>query len=334
MLVFGEDMKRRDFLRLAAGGVGAAFPAVARAQSAKFLIGYLSVQATAERPDYVAAFHNGLAAQGFVEGQNLTIEYRAADGQAERLPGLAADLVRRGVAAIATSGGPPAALAAKRATETIPVVFASGGDPVQLGLVSNFSRPDKNLTGLYFLFTDLVAKRLALLHELLPKAKRVALLVNPSNPAEAEPTVRNATAAARELDLDVKVFNANLQSMDGALADLLSWRADAIFVGPDPSFSSQPRRLVDFEARHALPASYFIRNFVEAGGLMSYGPDAVENQTQLGIYIGRILKGEKPRDLPVVQPTKYDLVINLKTAKALAIEVPAQLLARTDQVIE
>jgi putative ABC transport system substrate-binding protein len=328
-------MKRRDFIRVAVGGAAAAFSAVARAQqSAKPSIGYLSVQATAERPDYVAAFHNGLAAQGFVEGQNITIEYRAANGNLERLPGLAADLVRQGVAAIATSGGPPAALAAKRATETIPIVFASGGDPVQLGLVSNFSRPDKNLTGLYFLFTDLVAKRLALLHEVLPKAKRVAVLVNPSNAAEAEPTVRNATAAGRELDLDVKVFNANLQSIDGAFADLLARRADVLFVGPDPSFSSQPHRFVDFEARHALPASYFIRNFVEIGGLMSYGPDAVENQIQLGIYIGRILKGEKPGNLPVVQPTKYDLVINLKTAKTFGIEVPAQMLARVDKVIE
>jgi putative ABC transport system substrate-binding protein len=328
-------MKRRDFIRVMVGGVAAAYPTVVRAQqSAKPLIGYLSVQATAERPDYIAAFHNGLAAQGFVEGQNITIEYRAANGNLEKLPGLAAELVQRGVAAIATSGGPPAALAAKRATEIIPIVFASGGDPVQLGLVSNFSRPDKNLTGLYFLFTDLVAKRLALLHELLPKAKRIAVLVNPSNAAEAEPTVLNATAAARELALEVKVFNASLQSIDGAFADVLAWRADALFVGPDPSFSSQPFRFVDFEARHALPASYFIRNYVEAGGLMSYGPDAVENQMQLGIYIGRILKGEKPGNLPVVQPTKYDLVINLKTAKALGIEVPAQMLARTDKVIE
>jgi putative tryptophan/tyrosine transport system substrate-binding protein len=199
MRVLGKCMKRRDFIRVTAASVAAAFPAIARAQqSANPLIGYLSVQATAERPDYIAAFRNGLAAQGFVEGQNITVEYRSANGNLERLRGLAAGLVQRGVAAIATSGGPPAALAANRATETIPIVFASGGDPVQLGLVSNFSRPDKNLTGIYFLFTDLVAKRLALLHELLPKAKRVAVLVNPANAAEAEPTVRNATAAARD----------------------------------------------------------------------------------------------------------------------------------------
>lgn len=327
-------MRRREFIRVAGGAV-AALPFSARAQqAAKPLIGYLSVQAIAERPDYVAAFHGGLAAQGFVEGQNVTIEYRAANGRLEALPELAADLVRHGVAAIATSGGPPAALAAKRATETIPIVFASGGDPVQLGLVSNFSRPDRNLTGLYFLFTDLVAKRMALLHELLPKAKRIAVLVNPSNPAEAEPTIRNATAAGRELDLELKVFSASLQTIERTFADLLVWRPDAFFVGPDPSYSSQPFRFAEFESRHALPASYFIRNFVEAGGLMSYGPDAVENQTQLGIYIGRILKGEKPGNLPVVQPTKYDLVINLKTAKVLGIEIPAQFLARADKVIE
>jgi putative ABC transport system substrate-binding protein len=325
-------MKRRAFI---AGLGAAAVPFSARAQqAARPVIGYLSVQATAERPDYVAAFHSGLAAQGFVEGQNLTIEYRAANGRLEALPELAADLVRRGVAAIATSGGPPAALAAKRATETIPIVFTSGGDPVQLGLVSNFTRPDKNLTGLYFLFTDLVAKRMALLHELLPKAKRIAVLVNPANPAEAEPTVRNATAAGRELGLELKIFNASLQTVDKVFAELSAWRPDALFVGPDPSYSSQAFRFVEFEARLALPASYFIRNYVEAGGLMSYGPDAVENQTQLGIYIGRILKGEKPADLPVMQPTKYDLVINLKTARALGVEVPAQLLARADKVIE
>jgi putative ABC transport system substrate-binding protein len=327
-------MRRREFIRMA-GGAAIALPFSARAQqSAKPVIGYLSVQATAERPDYVAAFHKGLAAQGFVEGQNITIEYRAANGRLEALPELAADLVRRGVAAIATSGGPPAALAAKRATEAIPIVFTSGGDPVQLGLVSNFSRPDKNLTGLYFLFTDLVAKRMALLHELLPKAKRIAVVVNPSNPAEAEPSLRNAATAGRELGLELKIFSASPQTIDKFFADLAAWRPDALFVGPDPSFSSQAVRFVEFEARNALPASYFIRNFVEAGGLMSYGPDAVENQTQLGIYIGRILKGDKPADLPVVQPNKYDLVINLKTAKALHIEVPPQLLARADEVIE
>jgi len=328
-------MRRRDFIWVAAGGIAVALPSVVRAQqSAKPRIGYLSVQAVAERPDYVAAFRSGLATQGFVEGQNIEIEYRAADGVLEKLPALAADLVRQGVAAIATSGGPPAAIAAKHATETIPIVFTSGGDPVQMGLVSNFSRPDKNLTGLYFLFTDLVAKRLALLHELLPAAKRIAVLVNPANAAEAEPAVQNATSAGRELGLDIKVFNANLQSLDSAFAGLVMWRADALFVGPDPSFSSQTIRFVNFEAQQKLPTSYFIRNFVEAGGLMSYGPDAVDNQTLLGSYVGRILKGEKPGDLPVVQPTKYDLVINLKTARALGIDVPAQLLARADKVVE
>jgi putative ABC transport system substrate-binding protein len=175
---------------------------------------------------------------------------------------------------------------------------------------------------------------MALLHELLPKAQRVAVLVNPLNPAEAEPTVRNAMAAGRELGLELKVFSSSLQTIDHALTEVTAWQPDALFVGPDPSYSSQPSRFVEFESRHALPASYFIRNFVEAGGLTSYGPDAVENQIQLGIYVGRILKGEKPGDLPVVQPTKYDLVVNLKTAKALGVDVPVQFLARADKVIE
>jgi putative ABC transport system substrate-binding protein len=204
------------------------------------VVGYLSVQPVAKRPQYVDAFRKGMADQGFVEGQNITIEYRAAENRLERLPELGADLVSRQVAAIATSGGPPAALAAKRATNSIPVVFASGGDPVQLGLVSSFSRPGGNLTGIYFLFTELTAKRLALLHELVPKAKRVALLVNPTNPAETEPTLRNAAMASRELGLEVSAFNANAPSeIDSAFTAMKAWRADAVFIAPDPTFSSR-----------------------------------------------------------------------------------------------
>src|SRR5262249_55742277 len=232
-------------------------------------------------------------------------------------------------------GGPPAALAAKRATETIPIVFASGGDPVQLGLVSSFRRPGGNLTGLYFLLTELVGKRLALMHELIPRAKRIAVLVNPTNAAEAEPTVRNASAAGRELGLDIQVFNARTSGeIEAAFPAIAGWRADALFVGPDPSFSAQGTQLVPLAERHMLPASYFSRDLVEAGGLMSYGSDLADNQRQLGVYAGRILKGEKPGDLPVVQPTKYEWVVNLKTAKALNIEVPLMLQARIDEVIE
>ncbi len=328
-------MRRRDFIGGLAGSA-AAWPLAASAQpSGRPVVGYLSIHTIADRPRYLDAFRNGLATVGFVEGQNLTIEYRAADGNAERLPELAAGLVRRQVAVIATSGGPPAAFAAKRASEIIPVVFASGGDPVQLGLVSSFNRPGGNLTGLYFLLPELVAKRLGLMHELLPQAKRIALLVNPANGAEAEPTVRNAFTAGRELGLDIQVFNADTTGeMDAAFAAMSNWRPDALFVGPDPSFSARGPQLVALVERRMLPAFYFSRDLVEVGGLMSYGPDIADNQTQLGVYVGRILKGEKPGDLPVVQPTKFEMVINLKTAKALKIEVPPMLLARADEVIE
>ena len=327
-------MRRREFITLLGGA--AAWPSVARAQQpAEPVIGYLAVQAIAARPHYLAAFRKGLAAEGFVEGQNVTIEYRSADGRSERLPDLAADLVRRQVAVIASAGGPPAALAAKRATETIPVVFASGGDPVQLGLVPSFNRPGGNLTGLYYQLTELVEKRLALLHELVPSAKRVAVLVNPTNPAEAEPTVRNASTARDALGLEIHVFKASTNGeIDSAFTTMADRRPDTLFVAPDTFFNSQGMQLVRLAARHALPASYFSRDIVEAGGLMSYGPNLAEQQRQLGIYVGRILKGEKPGDLPVVQPTNFELVINLKTAKALGIEVPPNLLARADEVIE
>ena len=328
-------MRRREFLTLL-GGATASWPLAARAQQpSKPVIGYLSVQAIAARPHYLAAFRRGLAAEGFVEGQTVSIEYRAADSRPERLPDLVADLVRRQVAVIATAGGPPAALAAKRATETIPIVFASGGDPVQLGLVSSFNRPGGNLTGLYYLLTELVAKRLALLHEVLPGAKRIAVLVNPSNAAEAEPTVRNASAAGSALGLDIQVFNAGTSGeIDTALAAFADRRPDALFVGPDTFFTAQGPQILRLAARHALPVSYFSRDLVEAGGLMSYGPDLAEQQRQLGVYVGRILKGEKPGDLPVEQPTKFDLVINLTAAKALGLDIPPTLLARADEVIE
>lgn len=329
-------MRRRDFIRVVAGGAAVALPASARSQQpAKPVVGYLSIQAIAARKQYIDAFRRGLASEGFVEGQNVTVEYRAADSRPEQLPELAADLVRRKVAAIATSGGPPAALAAKRATETIPIVFASGGDPVHLGFVSTFSRPDKNLTGVYFQLSELVAKRLALLHELLPGARRVALLVNPTNAAEAQPTAQNAAAAAQALGLETKVFNAGTTNeIDVAFATLGGQRPDALFVGPDPMFASEFMRIVSLATRHALPASYFSRDFVEAGGLMSYGPSLEDNQRVVGVYVGRLLKGEKVSDLPVVQPTKYDLIVNLKTLKELGLTVPPTLLARADEVIE
>ena len=325
-------LKRREFIMLLGGAV--ALPLVASAQQVvEAVIGFLS-PALATRQHWLAAFRRGLGTEGFIEGQNLTIEYRSDDGGAEGLPELAADLVRRQVAVIFASG-PPAALAAKRSTQTIPIVFLSGGDPVQMNLVSSFHRPDGNVAGFYFLATDLVAKRLALLHELLPRAKRVAVLVNPTNAATAKPTAHDVAIAGRALSLNIEIFNAStVGEIDAAFAAFSGWRAEALFIGPDPFFNTERAQLVTLAARHALPASYFQRDHVEANGLMSYGPDYAESYHQAGVYVGRLLKGARPADLPVQQPTKYELVINLKTAKALGIEVPPTLLARADEVIE
>lgn len=327
-------MKRREFL--GAIGGAAAWPLVARAQQTAIpVIGYLSVQSAAERPKYLAALRKGLSAEGFVDGENVTIETHSADGRLERLPNLAASLVRRPVAAIVCAGGAPALLAAKRATETIPIVFISGGDPVLLGLVSSLNQPGGNLTGVYFVLSELVGKRLALLHEVLPSAKRIAVLNNPANPAEAEPAMRQASDASRALGLDIKIFDVRAgEEIEAAFSSLVDWRAEAVFVAPDPMFSTRRAQLVSLCARHALAASYFLREFVESGGLMSYGPDNAENHGQIGVYLGRILKGEKPGDLPIVQPTKYELVFNLKTVKSLSIEMSPSLLARADEVIE
>ena len=324
---------RREFMTLL-GGAAAAWPIAARAQQPTMpLIGFLG-PALDRRRHWLAEFGKGLGAEGFVEGQNVTIEYRSANGGAEGLPELATDLVRRQVAVIFASG-PPAAAAAKRATQTIPIVFVSGGDPVQMGLVSSFHRPSGNVTGFYFLATELVAKRLALLHELLPRATRVAVLVNPSNVATAEPTVRDVAIVGRALSLDIQVYNASTRGeLDAAFAAFSSWGPEALFVGPDPLFNTERAQLVDLAARHALPASYFQRDHVEGGGLMSYGPDFADFYRQAGTYVGRLLKGVRPADLPVQQPTKFELVINLKTAKVLALSIPPAFLARADEVIE
>jgi putative ABC transport system substrate-binding protein len=326
-------MKRRDFVGLM--GCAAAWPMLARAQSVRPVIGYMSIQPISDRPTYIEAFRAGLSSQGFVDGQNLTIEFRSANGNLDQLPKLAAGLVQDGVAVIVSAGGAPAALAAQHATETIPIVFVNGGDPVHIGLVSNFSHPDKNLTGVYFQLPELVAKRMALFHELLPGAKRIAILVNPTNTEEAEPSIRNATDAARTLGLDIEIFNARtIGEIDTGFAAIAKQRFDALFVSPDPLFGSQAKSMTAAAARYALPTSYFLRDFVTAGGLMSYGPSNEDSHRQLGVYAGRILKGEKVGELPVMQPTKYDLVVNLRTLKALNLEIPATLLARADEVIE
>jgi putative ABC transport system substrate-binding protein len=326
-------MRRREFITLL-GGAAAAWPPAARAQQQLTpVVGFLG-PALDTRQHWLAAFRTSLGAEGFVDGQNVRIEYRSADGGAKGLPELAADLVRREVAVILASG-PPAALAAKHATPAIPIVFLSGVDPVQMGLVSSFHRPGGNVTGFYFPVTELPAKRLALLHELLPMARRIAVLVNPADAATADPTMRGVAVAGRALSLDVEVFNASTSAEVGAVfAALSKWRPDALLVGSDPLFNSERAQLVALAAHHALPASYFQRDFVEAGGLMSYGPDYANSYRQAGAYIGRILKGARTTDLPVQQSTRLELVINLKTAKVLGIDVPPTLLARADDVIE
>jgi putative ABC transport system substrate-binding protein len=325
-------VKRREFITLLGGA--AAWPLAARAQQRVTpVVGFLG-PALDRRQHWLAAFRTGLGAEGFTDRQNVSIEYRSADGGAEQLPELAADLVRRDVAVIAASG-PQAALAAKRATPSIPIVFLSGADPVQIGLVSSFHRPDGNITGFYFPVTELPAKRLALLHELLPTARRIAVLVNPADAVTAEPTMRGMAVAGHTLGLEIEVFNASTgPEIGSAFAALSRWRPDALFVGSDPLFITERAQLLTLAARHALPASYFQRDFVEAGGLMSYGPDYADSYRQAGTYVGRILKGARTTDLPVQQPTKLELVINLKTAKSLGIEIPPMLLARADEVIE
>ena len=326
-------MRRRDFIGLL-GGTAAVWPfSVFAQQRAAPVVGFLGPGLEARR-HWLAAFRAGLGSEGFVDGRNVRLEYRSADGGAEGLRELAADLVRREAAVIAASG-PSAALAAKRATPTIPIVFLSGVDPVQMGLVSSFHRPSGNITGFYFPVSELPAKRLALLHELLPVAKRIAVLVNSAEAATAEPTVREVLVAGQALSLDVEVFRASTSAeIDAAFAALSSWRPDALLVGSDPLFITTRAQLVGLSARHAFPAIYFQRDYVEAGGLMSYGPDYADSYRQAGAYVGRILKGTKPAELPVQQSTKLELVINLKTAKALALEVPPNLLARADEAIE
>jgi putative ABC transport system substrate-binding protein len=326
-------MRRREFLTLA-GGAAAAWPLNASAQQRSApIVGFLGPGLDTRR-HWLAAFRAGLAGEGFVDGQGVRLEYRSADGGTEEVAQLASDLVRREVAVIVASG-PTAALAAKRATPAIPIVFMSGADPVQIGLVSSFNRPDANITGFYLTVMELPAKRLALVRELLPMAKRIAVLVNPSVAATAEPTVQGVGIAGRALKLEVEVFNAsNSAEIDAAFVTLSKWQPDALLVGSDPLFITAQMQIVALAARHALPAIHFQRDYVEAGGLMSYGPDYADSYRQAGAYVGRVLRGKKPSDLPVQQSTKLELMINLKTAKALGLEIPAILLARADEAIE
>jgi putative ABC transport system substrate-binding protein len=327
-------MKLRAFVTLVGSmAVAWALPVCAQ-QSAMPVVGWLNPQSLAASRQNFAGFRKGLGQVGFVQGKTVKIELRSSDGKRVRLPALADDLVRQGVTVI-MAGSPPAALAAKHATSTIPIVFTSGADPVRIGLVASYNRPGGNATGIHIQFSQLVGKRLALLHETVPNATRIAVLVNPTHPADAEPTARNATEAARTLGLEIKVFNAKtIGEIDAAFAALVLWHAGAVLVGPDPFFASRRGQFAALATRHVLLTSVFARHLVEAGGLMSYGPHNPDNYRQAGRYVGRILKGERPADLPVQQPTKFELTINLKTAKSLGIIFPASILLPADEVIE
>jgi putative ABC transport system substrate-binding protein len=283
----------------------------------------------------VAVFRQGLKEAGYIEGQNVTIEYHWLEGQYDRLPALMADLVRRQVAVIATPGSDVATLAAKAATGTIPIVFGVGEDPVQLGLVASLARPGGNATGVNFFGQEVVAKGLRLLHDLLPKAVRVAVLMNPANAPIAESTLRDVKEAAPTLGLQIHILNATtIGEIDAAFASFASERPDALFVAPDGFFSSRGGQFATLTARDRIPAAYWNRDFVAAGGLMSYGTDLAETYHQVGVYAGSILKGAKPADLAVVQSTKFVFAINHQTARALGIEVPPNVLSIADEVIE
>jgi putative tryptophan/tyrosine transport system substrate-binding protein len=326
-------MRRRDFIKVITSSA-VAWPVVARAQqSAMPVVGFLSSLSPLELTFVMPAFHQGLNEAGFVEGRNVAIEYRWAEGRYERLPELAVDLVRRQVAVIAAISGTPAALAAKAATTTIPIVFAIGGDPAP-GLVTNLSHPGGNITGVSFYTAPVVTKRLELARELVPRGTTIGVFVNPDNPPSVTEG-KTLQAAAAALGQPMKIFNASTEGhIDGAFADIAQQKIGALIVSSDPLFFIARNMLVVLTARYALPTIFADREQTEAGGLISYGANRPDAYRQAGNYIGRVVKGEKPGDLPVVLPTKYTLLINRKTAKALGLSLPPSLLARADEVIE
>jgi putative tryptophan/tyrosine transport system substrate-binding protein len=327
-------MRRRELI-LTLAGAALASPLAARAQQpAMPTVAWLDFGSPEGAREAVPAFQRGLEDIGYVDGRNVVIEYDWAEGHSDRLQALAADLARRQVAVIVASGT-PSALAVKEATKTIPVVFRMGSDPVELGLVASLNRPGGNLTGLASRAADITAKRLALLHELIPAVSSIGMLVNPANPNYARAETRDLHSAAHTLGVRVLVLNGGSESdIAAAFATLVEQRAGALLVSADTFFYGTRDQIVSLAARHAIPTMFFESASVAAGGLLSYGPDLVDANHQAGVYTGRILRGEKPADLPIVQPTKFELMINLKTAKALGLTVPANLLAQADEVIE
>jgi putative ABC transport system substrate-binding protein len=330
---FGQ-LKRREFISLLGGA--AAWPLAVRAQQpAMPVIGFLNYQSADAIADLLRAFRQGLKDTGYVEGDNVAIAYRWAENQIDRLPALAADLVRRQVAVVVTGGGPASAFAAKAATTTIPIVFTINEDPVQLGLVASLARPGGNLTGINFFNAELVAKRLEFLRELVPGATYVAVLVNPANATTTKSTLRDVEPAAGALGLQLKTLNASTSGeINAAFATFARERADALFVAADPFFFTRRVQLATLASRHGVPTVYAGRLYVEAGGLMSYGTDLLDAFRQAGVYAGRIVKGIRPMDLPVLQASKFELVINHETARSLGLTVSPMLLARADEVIE
>ena len=327
-------MRRRDFITLL-GGAAAAWPLTARAQPSMPVIGFLGAVSPDGFGERTRGFLQGLKEAGFSDGENVLIDYRWADNQLDRLPGMAADLVRKRVTVIVATGGTIPAIAAKAATATIPIVFTIPEDPVTLGLVASLSRPGGNLTGVNLFIGELMSKRLELFREIVPEMSRVAVFVNSANRARAESQMREAEAAGAAMKLQVQIVNvATASEINAAFTALAKDRPDALFVSPDPFFIGRRAQLATQAARNAFPTSFSTRDFPEAGGLMSYGTNIVDAYRQAGIYTGRVLKGAKPADMPVIQATKFEMIINIETARMLGLVIPSSLLARADEVIE
>jgi putative tryptophan/tyrosine transport system substrate-binding protein len=331
-------VKRREFITLlgSAAAPSLLWPFAARAQQPAIpVIGFLSIRSADTDTQFLVPFRQGLGESGFVEGRNVAVEYRYAEGHPDRLPSLAAELVRRQVAMIVTTGGAQAALGAKAATTTIPIAFSIGADPIKAGLVRSLNRPGGNVTGVTTSYDEAAPKRLGLLREILPKAAIIAVLINPNDPITANSETTDMRSAARSIGQQIEILQAGTErDIDTAFARLIDMRADALVVAPDALFATQTQKLVALAARHAIPALYWRREFAEAGGLMSYGSSLKDAMRAVGVYAGRILKGARPGDLPVQQPTKFELVVNVKAAKAIGLTIPESFLARADEVIE